>query len=238
MQEAQRFLRYVIPGLIFIIEPLLYLLIAQDICLAQMIQYGDHISVPISAFLVSGGVGFLLGAFYYVLIWKWPFNRLGADHRPLLRDSVTQGWLQLRNRIGDKDINVEQLSQRGAWRLVISYWNTRIEASPEIKGATPRAERLADIAHGLGTTFLASVAGFITFVVLHIKLSSGLTCTDLFYLFFLIIPFFHGWNFKDVIKDHEDIVDIVLNNEFKHRSEEDGTSPILYASSKDLGCKD
>ena len=234
MREAQRFLRYVMPGLIFIIELLTYLLLAQDLCPNQMIRYGSHIAVPFSVFLASGGLGFLLGTFYYTLIWAWPFNRWGADHRPLLIDSVNQGWLRLRNSSDDRDIDVDKVSQRGAWRIVISYWNTRIDTSPAIKGATPRAERLADITHGLGTTFVASVVGFIIFVVLHIWLFGGLTWADLFCLFFLLLPVFHFLNFKGVIKDHEDIDHIVLINELKHKFDEDQRSTILYVSPKDL----
>lgn len=234
MQEAQRFLRYVVPGLIFIIELLIYLLFAQDICLDQVIHVGGSISVPITAFLASGGLGFLFGVFYYTLIWKAPFYRLGVDHRPLLKDSVAQGWLQLRYKSDDRDNIVDELSQRGAWRLVLSYWSTRLELSKELKGAAPRADRLADIAHSLGTTFVASILAFIIFVILHIQHSSGLFCNDLYYLFFLFIPFFHCWNFIDVIKDHEDNVYLVIINELKNKFKEDGRSTILYVSSKDL----
>jgi len=70
LQEAERFLRYVVPGLIFFIELLIYLLISGDICFSQLIGKVNPIGIAISGFLASGGLGFLFGIIYYTVVWR------------------------------------------------------------------------------------------------------------------------------------------------------------------------
>jgi len=170
MKEAQRFLRYVIPGFVFIIELLAYLLLAGDISIIDLINYGGNTSILISAFLISGGLGFIFGVFYYTLIWKWPLKYWGADLRPLLIDSVNQDLLILRNRSCDNEVSPKLISQRGAFRIVSSFWSLRKNISEELKGAADsRTDRLADIAHSLGTSVVASTFAFGGFCYFHLR---------------------------------------------------------------------
>jgi len=90
MGDAQRFLRYIVPGLIFIIELLAYLLISGNICFEQLMEHSNTLGVAVSGLLVSGGLGFLFGAMYYTVvwrekIWKWKNILAGADLRNYLK---------------------------------------------------------------------------------------------------------------------------------------------------------
>jgi len=89
MQDARRFLRYVIPGLVFVLEVSLYLFVS---CRAEFVEFISswaeawYAGFPISVFVGSGGIGFLLGVIYHVLYQYPPLSCLAVDHRPLIRD--------------------------------------------------------------------------------------------------------------------------------------------------------
>ncbi|MFX0200814.1 MAG: hypothetical protein ACFFCW_32235 [Candidatus Hodarchaeota archaeon] len=230
MQEAQRFFRYVVPGLTLFIEAGIYFLLSGDICFSQLIKLGNNIAVAISALLASGAIGFLLGVLYYTLIWRRPFVKIGIDHRPALREAVDIGWLQLKSHLPEKAIDVNELSIRSAWHIAISYWNSRIEASPAIKGATPRAERLADIGNGLGTACISSAFAFLVWCIYNISgLPGRIEWLDLISLAAWIIIFsFHVTNFREVTNDFQTIFAEVLLNELKLRYEEDKRPVTVY----------
>ena len=244
MQEAQRFLRYVVPGLIFFIEILIYLLLSGDICFSQLIEQVNPIGIAISGFLASGGLGFLLGVIYYTVVWQeeeprwiitWPRSRirkipipwlwkkaarlgkklgvkLGADLRPVLQEA--KGWLNL--SCCNNGVETTDLSKRGAWRVVISYLNMRMKTSKRIEGAIRRIDGLSNLMNGLGTTFLASFAALVLFVIYHLIRCIPLDRYDIVSVVVgLIILLIHYWNYKGVIRDYESVCASVLKNEFE-----------------------
>ncbi len=228
MGEAQRFIRYVAPGLILIIEFLAYLLISGDICFKQLIEPSNSIGVAASTFLASGGLGFLLGIIYYPVVWREKiFTNIltGADFRHFLKIAESNRWLKLCSTNGEQ-VHADKLTKRGAWRVIISYWSTKTQTSKRIKGANPRMERLADIMNGMGTTCLASFGALALFVIYNpfwFKLSWR---HDLSFLIGLLILFVHHWNYKGVIKDYENFCASVFLNEFE----------CEYKHNKDKGC--
>jgi hypothetical protein len=230
MQEAQRFFRYVVPGLTLFIEAGIYLLLSGDICFSQLIKISNNIAVAISALLASGAIGFLLGVFYYTLIWRRPFIKIAIDHRPALREAVDNGWLQLKSHLPEKAIDVNDLSIRGAWHIAISYWNSRIEASLPIKGATPRAERLADIGNGLGTACISSAFAFLVWCIYNISgLASRIEWFDLISVAaWIVIFYFHVTNFREATNDIQTIFATVLLNELRLRYDEDKKPVTVY----------
>jgi len=230
MQEAQRFLRYVVPGLILFIELIIYLLLSGDVCLSQLIKFGDNISLAISAFLASGAIGFLLGIFYNNIIWWRPFVKLAIDHRPLLNDGVHKGWVKLQGGLADKEIDVNKLSVRSAWHIAISYWYTRIETPNGIKGAAPRVERLSDIVNGLGTQCVSSSFAFLIWCIYNIwDWPNRIGWSDLISLAVgILLLFFHITNFRNVAKDLRTIFGTVLLNELKLQHEKDNKAVTLY----------
>jgi hypothetical protein len=217
LEQAQRFFRYVVPGLTLIIELLAYLLISEDICLEQLIKHSNPIGVAVSALLASGGLGFLLGIIYYTIVWREKILKnilTGADFHHFLKIAESKKWLKLCCPNGEQ-VKVNNLTKRGAWRVVISYWDTRAEASERIKGAIRRMDRLADIMNGLGTTCVASFGALIFFIIYNIFWSKWLFRDDLSLVFGILMLIVHHWNYKGVIKDYENVCGSVLLNEFE-----------------------
>jgi hypothetical protein len=204
LEEAKRFLRYGIPGLIMMIEFLGYLLISGDICFSKLIEWvkGNNVGIAVSAFLASGGLGFLLGVIYYTFVWqeeepRWILNgpwrktpvpwlwrkaawlgkklgiKLGADFHRVLEKAVSKTWLKLLCYPNGKEVQATKLTKRGVWRILTSYLAMRMETSLRIKGAFPRMERFANLVHGLGTTYLGSFVALVSFLCVNIRPCEG-----------------------------------------------------------------
>jgi hypothetical protein len=236
LEEARRFLRYIVPGLTLIIEFLGYLLISGDICFRQLVGHVNTVGAALSVFLASGGLGFLLGVIYYTVAWWnqpkiWKI-KLGAYLRPILEDAESKSWLQ-------PEVETTKLSKRGAWRVIISYLNMNIETSKPIKGALQTMNNLADLMNGLGTTCVASLAAlvsFLTYNVIHnwrgefsLRAFAPLVIGS-------IMLIFHYRNYKGVIEDYENVVHQILLKEFQCEYEKNG--PIeLHFFQNDLRSK-
>ena len=237
MEEARRFLRYVIPGLIFFIEVSLYSIFsAQGEFIAVLKEWGKNIAFPISIFLASGGVGFFLGVAYHTLYWTKGFRSLVVTHVPLIKDCVERGWLKLQNREDGTDLAVESLSQSGAWRVVTAYWHERREASAKIKAADPRTDSLTDIMHGLGAAFMGSILAIGFWIYTHFKLT-GESPSWFFYVLPIFISCVHFVNYRRVVKDFQSIVDIIMTDDMKDNYEENEAAIIIGLSHNDLSGK-
>jgi len=235
MEEARRFLRYVIPGLLLMIEVSLYLWLSSYQQFVQLIkELGEDIAFPISIFLASGGIGFLLGVVYYTLYWTKGIRLIAVNHLPLIEDVVKRGWLKLQRRDDGKEVDVKELTQSGAWRIVTSFWHERKESSLRIKAANARTDSLADIMHGLGTTFIGSIIAIPVWVFTHFKFSGESPCLYL-YIIPLLISFVHFVNFRRVTKDLQSVVDIIMADEFQEEFFQKGRTPtIMNVTSIDL----
>jgi hypothetical protein len=178
MKEARRFLRYVLPGLVLLIEVCLYLWISSYHQFVQLIkEFGKDVAFPVSVFFASGGIGYLLSLIYHVLYWATGIRELVAvDHRPLIKDAVNRKWLKLQRRGDEGEVNVKELTQAGAWCIVTSFWHERKESSKRIKGANSRIDSLSDITHGLGTTVIGSIIAIPLWQCAHNRLLTKLSC--------------------------------------------------------------
>jgi hypothetical protein len=252
LQEAQRFLRYVVPGLIWIIEFLAYLLISGDICFRQLIDYASSkgVGVAVSAFLVSGSLGFLFGVFYYTVVWWEKISgkrlcilKIGADHRRVLKavyeNNGNSKWLKFYWPDGT-DVPVTKLNKlknRGAWRVVASYLNARAKASKRIKGAIRGMDRLSDLMNGLGTACLGSSIALLFFVIYNVvhAFPGEFSCRGLgSFIFGSGILILHCLNYKGVVEDYENVCGSLLLNEFELEYDENKHIIKLYVWQNDL----
>lgn len=257
MEQAERFFRYIVPGLTMIIEFFAYVCISQllllffpfsrDVSFSYFIGRMTNTGIAALAFLASGGIGFLLGVAHYTIVWsEWATKgklKIGADLWNFLQQAELQGWLKL--GCGNNDVGTTKLTKRGAWRVVTSYLSTRAETSPRIKGAIPRMERLANLVNGLGTTWVGSVFALLFFMI---YLDSWIFLKKFgfssYYLLFLaltlviplVMPFIHYRNFKGVTEDYESFVGAILLNEFEYEfnDNEPHTAIKLHVFKNDL----
>lgn len=215
METYRRFLRFVIPGLIFLIELSLYLVLSSYTEFLALINIPEHnIAVPISVLLVSGGIGAFFAAVYHSL-YLFPVIRwITIDHRPAIIDFEKIGWLELRRRDNDQRIEGKKLTQRVAWRIVSAFWYKKGISSKRIKGAYPRVNTLNDIMHGTGTTVVGSFSAVLAWIFIYSKLSNGYSSNYFFILPFLIF-LLHLYHYRALVKDFRSIVEIIMMDELR-----------------------
>lgn len=263
MEDYKRFFRYIIPGLVFIIEVSVYLLLSafdKFSCLLKnnLDNLKDGIGIAVTAFLLSGGIGYLLGVFYHTLFHiardkkDWDRKKILkfvrhlllavlkiADHLTLIKDAAEKKkWLKLENRKNGVVIPVDRLTQAGAWRIATVFLNTRWVSSKRIKSAKQRLESYGDIMHGAGATFIGSVIAFIVWAYLQYKLF-GKYPSWWFWIFSLFIIIAHMLNYRHIVQDYQGVSNIIIANELqeewrKNRKKNRKKPVIIHIAEDDL----
>lgn len=169
-------MRFVLPGLASVIMLLIALIISDRskmICFFHSMSRND-IGVILGLFLASGALGYIFSSIYWTIYWIGPKCFFANDNRSFLKKHK------------DKLEIVEEPNKRSkhdAWIIVTLIWHTQIEKSKEIKGINPYVDRINDITHGLGVTFVGSFISLIIWISLH----------------FLVIDNSSKWNFINFI---------------------------------------
>lgn len=248
MQEYRRFFRYLMPSLVLIIEVFIYLLITdykQIKCFFQNIfmnsatngnSIATLVTIIITAFLASGGFGYLLGTIYHILFFhknKYVKTYL-VDHLRLLKNIRLTRLLQLRKLCDngiEEDIVEKDLNCLNAWHIITSFIHERVNSSERIKGAINRLDSLADIMHGAGTTFIGSWFAVFLWYVIHYKcLKNPTTINNYFFILPIIIIIMHFYNFLRIAKAYQGVINIIILDElYKNFSE---TSPLIIRISE------
>lgn len=239
MEDYKKFFRYVIPGLVFMIEVFVYLLLSafdrvKDIIKTYCLCVDT--GIPISGLLIAIGIGYIFGVIYHYLFhlvrnWRCS-DSLITNHLSLIKAAVNKNWLTLEKcKENHETIETEKLTQSGAWRVVTVFLNTRMESSERIRAAKPRLENYGDIMHGAGTTFVSSVLAIPAWLFLHYKLSNNFPYLCIF-IVPIIISFLHIWNFKNIAKDYQGVSNIIIANELQKESK-DGQEPVIMYIAED-----
>lgn len=256
MEDYKKFFRYVIPGLVFIIEVSVYLLLSAFDKFSYLIKDNlgnlkDGIGIAVTAFLLSGGIGYLLAVFYHTLFHiardkkDWDRKKILkfvrhllltvlkiADHLTLIKDAAEKKkWLKLENRKNGVVIPVDRLTQAGAWRIATVFLNTRWASSKRIKSAKQRLESYGDIMHGAGTAFAGSVIAIPVWLCIHYKLSS--ICPIGVLLFSILISIIHLCNYMNIVKDYQGVSNIIIANELQEEWRKNNEQPVTMHISED-----
>ena len=96
MDETRRFLRYVVPTLVFLTEVALLLLVTQKGCLlggvsARLKNGGAGFAALLLA--VAGGLGYLFSLAHHNLFWLC--GKYGIDYREFVKAALAHGWLRV-----------------------------------------------------------------------------------------------------------------------------------------------
>jgi hypothetical protein len=168
MNEAQRFLRLVLPGLAFLVE--VWLLIAvtdwqRTLERTMAWLQGDALGTAVSLFVVSGGIGFVLATIHHFLHWRlWIPLRLAA--RPTaVEKAIGAGLLELIDA-ETRQCMTAYPKPRQQWQVLVSLWHQRKSTSSQIGSATDRVESLSDLVHGVGTGLVGSIFAIVVWMLL------------------------------------------------------------------------
>jgi len=241
VDEAQRFLRYLTPGLTFVILIASYSYLSQHdwtLKFTKDFLSQNSVGTAIGLFFVSGGIGFLLSAFHHVLFWSPIYRRLAlvTDYRQVLEHAVGTGRLELRLRDEVQDIAKRRLSHAGSWRVVSSLWHERRESSARIKGADRRTVSLSDIMHGAGTAFIGAVAALVVWAYLHLRHTACWPGGSFWIVLVVAVAVagVHLWNFRQTVEHCQGVIGTMLSNELRLERLDKKRPAVVILSETDL----
>jgi len=149
MDEARRFLRYVLPGLVYGIETLLwlYILFPEWTYSVILVAAGkDSLGVALWGVLASGAVGYIFATVHHWCHWHLSIDRGILDHSALI------------NQLHVTEAHKQKVSRQEALVVSLARWY-RTELG---EAARKKLDSLGDQAHALGT---ARVASFFSVVI-------------------------------------------------------------------------
>jgi hypothetical protein len=150
VDDARRFLRYAMPGMVFLLETVLWLyvlfpgwIISQ---LASPNLYQSGLAVAIGGLLATPVLGYFFGAVHHC--WHWY----------LCLDSEVLNHVRVTNRLTGGRLDPKNLKDREkAWEISLALWYKRVEnGGPIGEVADTKLKALGDMAHGLGTARVAT----------------------------------------------------------------------------------
>ena len=223
MDETRRFLRYITPGLTFLIEIIFLLFIAQPLIMIGKTKALGNIadlSIPFTVLIASGGIGYIFSLIHHFLFWQlyaWrEWTSLIYDHRDMLKALEEKGHLKF---IDQREIEkkAQDITLENAWRVVCSVWHERKEDSMRIKGADDRTTSLSDIMHGAGTSFVGSVFAVIAWLSIQLMLFEA---RPLWWVIpiSLFIVFVHWKNYKTTVRQCQGVIEIIFADELANPS--------------------
>lgn len=168
MEDARRFLRYVTPGLLYVIETGLLLAILVPWWLfprLASLKTDAGVGIVLATLLASGGVGFLFSTLHHAWHWLSPWTSM--NHESMIKRLVANDVLSISSlpkSKGPREVTSEDaIDRRLAWIATTILWHERLGRDPKaIGGADPRTSGLTDLVHSLGTTRVASLLAALT----------------------------------------------------------------------------
>jgi hypothetical protein len=178
MDEAKRFLRYILPGLIFPVMVVISLLISdfnRTIEILGKTSDKGIIGTIGGVFLASGALGYIFSVIYWVLYWrefepryiyKIRINDMAIDHRPLLRGLNERGRIEVVNIFGER-VNLDNISKKGAFVIFSQHWWTSRIKNEADKEKFDSIDRLSDIMHAIGASFIGICLSVIAWAFIY-----------------------------------------------------------------------
>ena len=183
MEETRKFLRYITPGLIFVVETtlLLWLIFPMDVkTLIQSLQEDKSLGLVLALLLASGGLGFIFSIIHHLAYWRIRFYprhdftrwkvleaRLPLTKTPEFTEPSTDSpplcfFILIRKAILADDYN----QRRQRWVEITALWYKKADGSQINKNTHDRANSLADLVHSTGTAYVASLVSIFVAVLI------------------------------------------------------------------------
>ncbi len=165
MDEAQRFLRFVLPGVLYVVASCgLLLLLRPDLLAVGLPYLKDSVGMAgvLGALIASGGLGFIFSMVFHEMDWR--SNRSPLNHRGLVTRLMKAKRIcvkELTDARHSTDLDVQVVDRSTAHDIVNALWHERREREP-FKSAHPKMVSLLDVAYSLGIAAWAIGAGAVT----------------------------------------------------------------------------
>jgi hypothetical protein len=228
MDEARRFLRYLTPGVVFVVETVLFLwILFPSWTVSQLweLKTDSGLGLVATGALASGGFGFIFSVLHHIAHWAVVFERLSViDHRRFLRNLVIRAdpWLNLYDLSNSNPLDAEavnQLTRQQAWIIVSALWHERTKTSKQIEGAHERMGAFYDLMHSLGTLRMSCLVAVFFSLAVGAEIgvfSYQVEAIVLFTVFLIVFLFFlcvHQTSYRITGRLTQQFVEQVLTDE-------------------------
>lgn len=182
MEDARRFLRYVMPGLVFGTETLLWLFVVLPEWTQTLVSnLGDKsgLGVVLGGVLASGAIGYIFSTIHHLCHWRLCWDRGILDHSDLINDAIEKRLISSGDRTvdgtGDKEgwlVCPQKVieAREEALAISIAHWYRPRSAINE--ETYRKLDSLGDQAHGLGTARIASFFSGVVALLFIFKLGT------------------------------------------------------------------
>ena len=246
MSEFSKFLRYIIPGLIFGIEYILLILFSNYICFSELLGPGlkDIVNTgsAVIGFLAAGGMGFIFSGIYHIffhICGRLNISVLRINQLKAIKAAEEKNLISF-ERIEDgkitNNIKADSLSQSGAWRIITYYWYSKRKLSKNISGSDVRTKSLSDLVHALGTIVVANVAAILAWCITmhHLEFAIKFWWAGALAFFLFLI---HLFNYIFVIRDCEGVINAIFLEELYYTKNRTKQKIRFLVSEKDIKCR-
>jgi hypothetical protein len=213
MNEARRFIRYVIPGLVFATQFIILLGLLRPDWISEFLHQlkkDSGLGLLFATLLASGGAGMVFSCIYHY--WHWE-KGTAMDHKDVLIRLDKEGILNAR------DVDFKTLCREDAWIILTALWHERLKSNETIGSADPKVADMLDLVHSIGTSRVAAlVAAIVAFAVAasfsQFDPTIGGPCIR--FIIALVLAFSVPWllhaNFVRIARLAQGVIDQVLSD--------------------------
>jgi hypothetical protein len=165
--EGRKFLRYLMPGLVYGVETLLFLYIVLPefaVCMVANFRDKDGLGAIVGVFLASGGLGYIFAAVHHYVQWHSRFDKEILNHSRIIEKLRHKEKIPFDNedlaRLDRADKADKRETRKIAESLSLALWYRLLKK--EHKLGTNGIDQLRNQAHALGTARIASVFALVT----------------------------------------------------------------------------
>ena len=177
MNEARRFLRYLLPGLLYALESLgLLAVVLPSVALdaVSALKAEGNFSFLVTMFIASGALGFLFSTLHHWCHWYLDSKSINHTEFIAMRrhesapcKSIADAekkknglfmWLKRRKK--------KRQEREEAFIKLLALWYTRLQPDGQLASADKKTVSLGDIAHATGTARIASLFAVLTVQVI------------------------------------------------------------------------
>jgi hypothetical protein len=166
VNEAQRYLRYVMPGVLFAVQAVVLLWISlPEWTNSEIIQplAATHASlaIAVASVFASGAIGYVFATAHHWLHWHLRWDQKVINHSAQIKRLRDSKLLEERPTYSPVDTRLE------AFDAMTVAWLPRLEENTPIGNAEKRITRFADLAHSAGAARVATGTALTVVLVIY-----------------------------------------------------------------------
>lgn len=155
MDEAKRFIRFIIPGLIFTFQVITFIILSEPKTFLDPDSLKSNLDLGSAVFLLasSGVLGYIFSMFYYSVHWYIISKKIfGLDYKTIVT--------KYQSKFEERFEKVSPNNQIEAWEYINVYW--AYDEGVGLDKMERMAMVLSNIVHSMGIGIIAILFGVIT----------------------------------------------------------------------------